>query len=452
MKLSTKYIMIILLSLFIFPISYLGVNFLYYSVIMQLGNFTSEEFYEQDEIEEEWNKQVTSLTGMANDDVIDHLKSIDLFPESMIFWLSDEGDLLMSDGQTEDLNEKWRVSETIAYMKAEQEDDYFTTFSYVEGAENSGYALLRIPQAYIGSEWEVLRDRYSFVWFIALGLIWFLFVFISWVFFNQLRKRLVRIQKNMEVSKNQLVPSEMNVEKDDEIGQLEHSFNRMVKQLKESREKEKTEEVIRKRLIANLSHDLRTPLSIINGHSHKLNQYELNPRANESLKIINEKVNFMAELIDNLSSYTVLSEGKLPINKQSLNITTVVRSSIIAWYPIFEELGFDIEVDLTLPIEWEVDETWLRRVLDNLFQNVQRHAREGKYIAVKTMREQGTSVLKICDHGPGMTTPSKLSGAGIGLSIVDMMLQQMNLKKTVSDKTLGTTITIQPIVKKTGSE
>jgi signal transduction histidine kinase len=412
---------------------------------MQLGNFTSEEFYEPEEIKEEWDTEIASLEGLTNDEILSHLENVEMLPESLVFWLTDEGEMLMSYGQADHLHKEWNVSQAIDYMWKEQEDNYFTTLSYIDGAESSGYVVLQIPESYLGSEWEVLRDRYSFVWFITLGLIWFLFVFISWVFFNQLRKRLVRIQKNMEVSKNQLVPSKMNVEKDDEIGQLEHSFNRMVKQLQESREKEKTEEIIRKRLIANLSHDLRTPLSIINGHSHKLKQYNLNPRANESLKIINDKVNFMAELIDNLSSYTVLSEGKLAINKQSLNITTVVRSSIIAWYPIFEELGFDIEVDLTLPIEWEVDEIWLRRVLDNLFQNVQRHAREGKYISLKTMKERGTAVLKIGDHGPGMTTSSKLSGAGIGLSIVDMMLQQMNLKKTVSDSSEGTIITILPM-------
>lgn len=437
--------MIILLSIFIFPISYLGVNFLYYVVIMQVGSLSSEEFYRPNEIEKDWEVQVTSLERMPNHVVKSHLKNIDEYPESNIFWISDKGKLLMSKGPTVSINKNWDVSSTIKFMKEEQDGKYFTTLSYLEGKENSGYVLLQVPQSYMGSRWEVLRDRYSFVWFIALGLIWVLFVFVSWVFFNKISKRLVKMQKSMETNENQIVPSKLRVERNDEIGQLEHSFNRMVDQLNDSREREKNEERIRKRLIANLSHDLRTPLSIINGHAHKLNQHDVSAEVKESLIVINEKVDFIAELIDNLFSFSVLSEGKLPMHKQSIDIVKVVRSSFIAWHPIFEELGFDIDVDLNQPIQWDVDEMWLRRILDNIFQNIQRHAREGIYISIQTTKEKEVAVLKIQDHGPGMESSSKHSGAGIGLSMVDMMLQNMNLNRMVSTDSKGTTVTILPM-------
>ncbi|WP_416150009.1 ATP-binding protein [Salipaludibacillus sp. HK11] len=438
--------MIILLSIFIFPVSYLGVNFLYYSLITHVGNFTSEEFYNPDEIEEEWEIIVNSIEGRTTNDVSSYLKNIDEYPEAHVRWISDEGEVLTYIGQNEALNEKWNVSETIDYMRANnQKKQYFTTLSYLEGSENSGYAMLQIPQSYMGTEWEVLRERYSFVWFFALGLIWFLFVFISWVFFNKLRKRLVKIQMNMEINENQLIPSKMSVQINDEIGQLEDSFNKMVDQLNESHKKEKSEEAIRKNLISSLSHDLRTPLSIINGHTHKLIQLQLTEEAKKSVIVINQKVDFMAELIDNLTSYTVLSEGKLPLNKQTTDVVAVVRSSFIAWYSIFEELEFEIDVQLNEPIHWDIDEIWLRRILDNLFQNVQRHARDGKYILIETCKENGLTVLKIHDHGSGMIKNSKRTGAKIGLSIVEMMLKQMNLKKTVTNDLKGTTITIFPM-------
>lgn len=56
------------------------------------------------------------------------------------------------------------------------------------------------------------------------------------------------------------IPTTIEVSKQDEIGRLEHSFNRMVQELEMSRIREMEEEELRKELIANLSHDLRTPL------------------------------------------------------------------------------------------------------------------------------------------------------------------------------------------------
>src|SRR5699024_5990223 len=216
----------------------------------------------------------------------------------------------------------------------------------IEGSQHSGYAFLEVPNASLGSSWEVLRDRYAFVWFIVLGLIWFLFIFISWLFFKKISNRLTKMQNSMEISNNQAVPTKIAVDQEDEIGQLELSFNYMVEKLNESRQKEKNEEAIRKQLISSLSHDLRTPLSIINGHAHKINQLETNSDVRESNAVIIEKVDFLAELIDNLSSFTVLREGKLPLNKQLVDIVQVAKSSLIAYYPILEEKGFAVDVKL----------------------------------------------------------------------------------------------------------
>ncbi|MGY4691612.1 ATP-binding protein [Salibacterium sp. K-3] len=442
MKLSTKYILIILLAVLIFPVSFLGVNFVYYLVIMQLADFSPEEYYDPEEIEETWAREVDALEGGTTQDVTSSLRNMENYPDSVIFWVEDNGQLLMSNDPSENGSGEWNVSSLIQYMEEDSGGEYFTTSAYLEGAEDSGYAFLQVPSSYLETNIGVGQYQYSTIWFIAIGSFWFLFIYISWLFFNRTRKRLVRMQEKMEINENQLIPSRMKIEKEDEIGQLEHSFNQMVEQLNESHEKEKQEALIRKRLISSLSHDLRTPLSIMNGHVHKLNQYDLKEDMAESVHVINEKIVFLSELIDNLSSFTVLSEGKLPMNRQWKDIAALVRSSLIAWYPVLEEQDFEMDVELQEPIHWNVDEIWFRRILDNLLQNVLRHAAEGKYVSVRTEKE--TSMLKIQDRGKGMHNPSGKSGAGIGLSIVDMMLEQMELEKRVSTGSSGTTITIFP--------
>lgn len=418
---------------------------MYYVVINQIGNLSSEDFYTQEEVETNWKAFSESLEGMTDESVFSHLDNqAKQYPQSRVIWISDKGEVLFTLGKTDELVGTWDASQIVQFIEQQQEDDYFTANAYINGSQHSGYVFLEVPSASLGSSWEVLRDRYAFVWFIVLGLIWFLFIFISWLFFKKISNRLTKMQNSMEISNNQVVPTKIAVGKEDEIGQLELSFNRMVEKLNESRQKEKDEEAIRKQLISSLSHDLRTPLSIINGHAHKINQLETNSDVRESNAVIIEKVDFLAELIDNLSSFSVLREGKLPLNKQLVDIVHVAKSSLIAYYPILEEKGFDIDVELNKSIQWHVDETWFRRIMDNLLQNVLRHAAKGKYLSVSTTRTNGIDGLKIEDRGPGMKTISNQKGAGIGLSIVDMMLDQMDLDKVVYDGDSGTTIIILP--------
>lgn len=72
--------------------------------------------------------------------------------------------------------------------------------------------------------------------------------------------------------------------KPDEIGRLEEAFNTMVTELKAGRAREAEEEALRKRLVADLSHDLRTPLTVIRSHLHVLGKEPLSPHGQSSLE------------------------------------------------------------------------------------------------------------------------------------------------------------------------
>ncbi|WP_254659870.1 HAMP domain-containing protein [Paenibacillus sp. KS1] len=113
-----------------------------------------------------------------------------------------------------------------------------------------------------------------YVTLLLFGLIIVAFVILSWLFFLKLQKRLARLQEVMSSSaKNNSFPKPISVQADrmDEIDQLGSSFNWMIQQLEDSRKQAYEEELLRHRLIANLSHDLRTPLTILRGHVTKLN-------------------------------------------------------------------------------------------------------------------------------------------------------------------------------------
>ena len=284
-----------------------------------------------------------------------------------------------------------------------------------------------------------------YVTLLLFGFIIVAFIVISWMFFLRLRKRLTRLQEVMSFSANHnSFPKPISVQSDrmDEIDQLGSSFNWMIQQLEDSRKRENEEELLRHRLIANLSHDLRTPLTILRGHVTRLNKESVSPEGQSSLTEMNHTITRVGDLMDDLLSYTLLTSGKHPFEPTSTDIGRLVRASVAAWYPVFEEQ--EIQVDVDLPTEetfyWEADPKWMTRVLDNLFQNILRHAAEGKYVNIVVDVEKER--ILVADRGPGMNNSSYERGAGIGLSISNYMLKKMQLKADFISDENGTRVEI----------
>lgn len=284
-----------------------------------------------------------------------------------------------------------------------------------------------------------------YVTVLLFGFIIVAFVILSWLFFLKLQKRLARLQEVMSFSaKNNSFPKPISVQSDrmDEIDQLGISFNWMIQQLEDSRKRAFEEELLRHRLIANLSHDLRTPLTILRGHVTSLNKESMSLEGQNSLTEINHTITRVGDLMDDLLSYTLLTSGKHPFGPVSTDIVRLVRASVAAWYPVFEEK--EIQLDVDLPAEetfyWVADPNWVTRVLDNLFQNILRHAAEGKYanIVVDVEKEQ----IIVADRGPGLDNSSYERGAGIGLSTCHYMLKKMNLKANFTSNENGTSVAI----------
>lgn len=438
MKLSKKYTLIIVASILLAPLSYFGVNFAYYAILTNVADHSSENFRTEEELTYRAKTFTESLQNQSTESIISSLQQEET-QDTRILWVNDQGQSLYSESTT-----PTDTTSTIALMKEKENEGFFVTSSYIEGSEDQGYVLFMVPHSKLGTSWTVLRDRYAVFWFIALGLIWFVFIFVSWLFFKKISTRLRRMQQNMESNQNRVIPTKLTIEKHDEIGELGQSFNHMVEQLLESRQKEKNEEGIRKKLIASLSHDLRTPLAVMNGHAYNLKQQPLTTESQHAVTVIQQKIDFVSELIENLTSYTVLSEGKLPQRMERVNVTQLVQSTLIEYYPLFEQEDFEVDAHLVEPLYWQADSNWVKRILDNLFQNVLRHASEGKYIGVQTTTNEGQPAIRVEDHGPGMNSTSSHKGTGIGLSIVDMMLDQMNLAKEVHDLSPGTVILLYP--------
>jgi signal transduction histidine kinase len=218
----------------------------------------------------------------------------------------------------------------------------------------------------------------------------------------------------------------------------------MIGQLEHGRLRENEEEQLRRQLIANLSHDLRTPLTAIRGHAFQLNEEQLTGRGRESLLVIDRKVDYLSRLIDNLLSYTLLSTGRYPYRPELIDMNRLMRQLCANWYAAFEQQGIELELDAPeRSFRWQIDPQWMERITDNLFQNILRHAGDGSYALVRLYEQDGSGYISFVDHGPGMNSESGAAGSGIGLSIVTLMAKEMGLHLAIDSSSEGTRITLQ---------
>lgn len=432
-SLQAKYMLIVITALFFVYILFLATS-------IAVFNINGHEELETAKIEREWHREANAIENPSMiTELFEHWTN--RYPDASMFWINEKGRLTAHHNLKEDYPPIWDASYTAKFIKERYDNDPFTVIAFVGEEQKHGFLVYEIPRDKLEQDYVETNSQFLSI-SVPLGII--LFIFVSYLFFRKIRKRLVNLQDAMEIRDTDGLPIAIPVKKEDEIGSLENAFNQMVDELRKSRKREQEEEQLRKELIANLSHDIRTPLTKIRAHSYTLQKENLSEKAQESIKNMNESINKMDTLIENLMSYTLLHANKYEFKPVNTDVVRLLRKSIASWYPLFEKNGFDIDVQLEnfKQKDWNVDPLWMERIFDNLFQNVIRHAADGKYIGLRTESTDEYDALIIADRGKGMNASSNEKGAGIGLSIVDMMIKSMNLDWKIDSTNKGTTIKI----------
>ncbi|MEK4302932.1 MULTISPECIES: HAMP domain-containing sensor histidine kinase [Oceanobacillus] len=441
-SLLAKYILIILIAIFLIQAAYFIIIFVFFNLVDD-SDSPEDGKNTFTEIEEKWHQEANAV--VSEDDVNQLFEEWrEVYSNASMFWVNGNGILSVQSNLQENLPVEWDATYTADFLKRNYNNDPFTVVAFAGENEEDGFIVFQLEREAMKPQGQRLFDQYSWaIVMLTIGVV-FLFIFISLWFFRGIRKRLVHLQEAMEIRDTDGLPIPIEEKKQDEIGDLEKSFNQMVQELRESREREQEEEQLRKELIANLSHDLRTPLTKINAQAYTLQKMNLPKEAKHSLKLATTSIEDVDKLIENLMSYTLLMASKYKKELKEIDMMRFLRQYLATWYPVFEKERFEVDIDIE-PFEqnmWKVDSLWFSRILDNLLQNVLRHAADGKYIAVRTESTGHNDAIVIIDKGKGMQTSTNQNGAGIGLSIVDMMVKGMDLDWEMDSTEEGTTIKI----------
>ncbi|MCS0670349.1 HAMP domain-containing sensor histidine kinase [Cytobacillus firmus] len=444
-SLQAKYMTIILVALFLFQAAYLLIAMLAMGLQEDISGEKSKNESDPNHIEEKWHADAKKLERASKEAILSHFsKWKKKYPDASMFWVDEHGNLMEQLDVKGDLPANWTPAFTAKFIKERYGGDPFTVISFIGGDEKNGFIVLEIPRNLFLPPIVEVTEKYGLLLGAGLLLIITLFIIVSFLFFRGIRKRLLHLQEAMERRDMDNLPIGIDVQKNDEIGQLEQTFNELILELKESKQREQEEEQLRRELIANLSHDLRTPLTKINAQTYSIAKEKLSPEGKQAVKALETSIINIDRLIENLMSYTLLMASKHKQELTELDAVRFVRESMASWYPVFEKENFEVIIELE-PFEekWLADPMWLSRIFDNILQNVLRHAKDGLYLEVATESTDEYDAIVFIDHGKGLKNSSGEKGAGIGLSIIDLMVKGMKLDWEMESGDEGTAIRIK---------
>lgn len=184
------------------------------------------------------------------------------------------------------------------------------------------------------------------------------------------------------------------VTSEDELGLLTTTFNQMSADLARSDEQ-------RKRLTADITHDLSTPLQIISGYIEMLEEGDvtISPQRAE---IIKTEIEHLRRLVGDLSNLTQVESGALEIQAQAVQPTALLKQIFQAYQPIAARQGVQLalEAPKNLPLIL-VDEGRMLQVLKNLLENALRYTPEGGKIMLSADADEQVH-LRVSDNGSGI--------------------------------------------------
>jgi signal transduction histidine kinase len=286
-------------------------------------------------------------------------------------------------------------------------------------------------------------------------------IIVSYFFATQQVKRINRMRsatKEVAAGNFDVVVPNRNR---DEFDDLADDFNRMTVSLKESQDEIERQEERRKQFMADASHEMRTPLTTINGLLEGM-QYNAIPenQREKAIKLMQNETSRLIRLVNENLDYEKIRTNQISILLQEFNATEAVATLLTQLSAKAEASGDQLILQTEEPIMVYADYDRFVQVMVNLIQNAIQFTKDGTIAVAITKLEKATEI-KISDTGIGMSEdqvkniwdryykadPSrkntKYGESGLGLSIVQELVRLHNGTIEVSSELdKGTTFTV----------
>lgn len=262
---------------------------------------------------------------------------------------------------------------------------------------------------------------------IAIGLA----LFLSVILIIQILRPLRALSRATDRVAEGDMPDEVKVKTHDELGRLSDSFNHMLESLRLS-------EKVRHSMTADIAHELRTPVTIIQGTLEAILD-GIYDASEEFLAPIYDETLHLGRLIDDLRDLALAEAGELRLEKDAVDIIELIQQvSETAFIARGDAPNLHLDMPAVLP-KVQLDRKRFRQVIANLLSNAIRHTPKGGDVYIRARRVNGAVEMSVSDTGPGIKPEDlqhlferfyrgdpargRSAGSGLGLAIVKQWVE-----------------------------
>ncbi len=272
-----------------------------------------------------------------------------------------------------------------------------------------------------------------YIWLYGIITILFLLILFFILKLYYIKKSLKQISSSitdiLETETNALISISSQ---DKDVIRLTKKLNIELKKLRKQKLQYKNGNQELKKLITNISHDIRTPLTAISGYVELLYKKNDADKQLEYLKIVDSKTNELILLTEQLFYYTKTLDNTIKIKKEKKCINNLLEQILVSYYSIFKQMNIKPQINIcNKKIYRNIDETLITRVFENILSNVFKYSKgefkvdlleDGKIIFTNNSNLlDAIQVKKIFNRY--YTVENAEKSTGLGLSIAKQLIE-----------------------------
>ena len=248
----------------------------------------------------------------------------------------------------------------------------------------------------------------------------------------------------------------LNVEGPQEVQKLATTFNKLIRQIKSVRHSQKV-------FLGNVSHDLRTPITSIQGYSRAMLDGTLQSpeEYQKGARVIFDEADRMQRMVEEMLLLTRLEAGSVPLNKVDITLKPILLSVVEKVKPQYVEKQIELEILMDSMMHCFADGDKMMQIFTNLLDNAIKYTPDHGKIRITGRTSAGYHHIAIMDNGIGISEMDQRNifdrffqadmsrksdgkhGVGLGLSIVNQLIRMHDGKITLQSKiNEGSTFTV----------